>query len=772
MTDQADRQGPHSTEPLMAAYDRVSAWWRLFGLGRKSAFALAAAAAVSGLATVLTMTGWQSTPDPDPDTVLVLLYLDAVLLLLLGVVVARRMVVIWSDRRRGQAGSGLHTQLVLMFGLVAVTPAILVAIFSALFLNFGIQTWFSDRIRTALEASNAVALAYLHEHQQNIRADALIAANELNAEAPLLMLNPKIFNEYLSKQADARSLSEALVINSAGRVLARSRFSQSLEFDLVPKAMLDQAAAGAVSIITTGDDKRVRAVIRLRGFADAFLLVGRFVDPKVLDHIEKTRGAVAKYRNLEKKQGGIQITFVMIYGLVAMMLLMVSAWIGLTLAGRLSRPISSLISASERVRGGDLSVRVDETNGTDEIGNLGRSFNKMTAQLQSQQQVLVEANRMLDERRRFTETVLTGVSAGVIGLDSEGRIHLPNRSASDLLGRDLEQSAAAPLGDIVPEMADLLDSVMKRPERSHQDEIQITRDGKSHTLHVSIAAEKLGGDILGYVVTFDDVTDLLTAQRTAAWADVARRIAHEIKNPLTPIQLSAERLKRKYLDRITDDRETFSSLTDTIVRQVEDIGRMVDEFSSFARMPMASLKNENLVDICKQSVLLERNRQPEITYELNIPDLPLMLRCDRRQIGQALNNLLKNAAESITESGADSEAGNTGGRISCSISTETGKDGGKLVVLVVEDNGKGLPKEALNRLTEPYVTTREGGTGLGLAIVRKIMEDHNGDLQLEDRAEGGVRARLIFRSGGEESPENSGGQFDGIRSIGGKAHGA
>ena len=325
MTPEIDETGRQSLRPTrapMAAYMRLLAMWHIFGMGRKFAIALAAAAAASGFATVLTMTGWQSTPNPDPDTVLVLLYIDAVLLLLLGVVVARRMVMIWSDRRRGQAGSGLHTRLVLMFALVAVTPAILVAIFSALFLNFGIQTWFSDRIRTALEESNAVAIAYLHEHQQNIRADALITANDLNAEANVLIRNPVIFSNYLSKQVEVRSLSEAIVINSNGRVLARSRFSQSLEFDLVPKQTLATAESGSVAVITTANDNRVRAVVRLTNFADAFLLVGRFVDAKVLDHIEKTKGAVAKYQNLEKNQGGIQITFVMIYGLVAMMLLL------------------------------------------------------------------------------------------------------------------------------------------------------------------------------------------------------------------------------------------------------------------------------------------------------------------------------------------------------------------------------------------------------------------------------------------------------------------
>ncbi|NQU57241.1 MAG: HAMP domain-containing protein, partial [Rhodospirillales bacterium] len=609
--------------------------WQRLGLSRKLAFALAAMAAASGVATVATMTGWQNTPDPDPQIVLALLYTDAVLLLLLGVVVARRLVSIWAERRSGQAGSGLHTRLVLMFGLVAAAPAILVAIFSVVFLNFGIQTWFSDKIKTALEASHAVGISYLHEHQQNIRADVLATANDLNNEAAALMRNPRQFNAYLSRQAEIRGFQEALVIDGNGRILARSFFSQSLEFDLMPQKAMDEAAKGRIVVLSIEED-RVRAIVKLDRFVEAYFLAGRFVDPQVLSYIEKTAGAVAKYKSLEKNQEGIQITFVMIFGVVALLLLMVAVWVGLTLAGKMSRPISRLISASERVSNGELGARVEETVGTDEISSLGRAFNRMTSQLQTQQQGLIEANRQLDERMRFTETVLSGVSAGVIGLDNEGRIHLPNRSASGLLGFNLENAIGEALATVVPEFNDLLKKSKKRPDKLFSDEIIITRDGHTVILLVNVAGEKLGTETLGYVVTFDDVTELLSAQRKAAWADVARRIAHEIKNPLTPIQLSAERLKRKYLKQIVTDRETFSSCTDTIIRQVEEIGRMVDEFSSFARMPQATLKDENLSDICRQSVSLERHRHPEIDYQLETPNIPVNLHCDSRQIGQAL----------------------------------------------------------------------------------------------------------------------------------------
>ncbi len=740
----------------MAPARHASPWirarllWRRLGLSRKLAFTLAALSVASGFVTFITITGWQGRPDPDPDTVLALLYLDAVLLLLLGVVIARRLVFIWAERRRGQAGSGLHTRLVLMFGLVAAAPAILVAVFSALFLNFGIQTWFSDKVRTALDAANVVASSYLYEHQQSIRADVLATANDLNNEAATLMRNPRLFDNYLSRQAGIRGFQEALVIDGNGRVLARSVFSQSLEFDLMPDKAMKEAAKGRIVVLNIEQD-RVRAIVKLDRFVDAFFLAGRFVDPQVMEHLEKTAGAVARYKSLEKEQEGIQITFVMIFGVVALLLLMAAVWVGMTLAGQLSRPISGLIRASERVSKGELGARVQETSGTDEISALGRAFNRMTSQLQGQQQGLVEANRQLDERMRFTETVLAGVSAGVIGLDEKCRVHLSNRSASELLGCNLENTVGSPLISLLPEIAPLLEKSRKRPDRLFSDEIRLERDGHGITLLINIAGEKLGGETLGYVVTFDDVTELLSAQRKAAWADVARRIAHEIKNPLTPIQLSAERLKRKYLKQIDSDPDTFATCTDTIIRQVEEIGRMVDEFSSFARMPQASLKDEDITDICRQAVFLERNRQPEIVYELELPEQPLRLRCDSRQIGQALTNLLKNAAESVTARRAAEGPEATEGRISCTLGEARDPRRGTTVSIIIRDNGLGLPGQDRDRLTEPYVTSREGGTGLGLAIVKKIMEDHGGEIRLADNEGAGANITLLFHPPEEDA---------------------
>ena len=734
-------------------------WWRRAGLNPKLAFALAAAAVASGLATVATLTG--SSPLAfDPKTVLVLLYLDAVLLLLLGVVVAARLAKVWVERRRGLAGSRLHIRLVLLFSLVAVTPAILVAVFAAIFLNFGIQVWFSERVRTAIEESMAVATAYLHEHRQNIRADAFAMAADLNRAAPVLARNPRRFNQVLSTQASLRSLPEAMVLDSDGRVRARSRLSLSLGIDLVSRSALEQARLGEIVILTKEQDDRVRALVKLDRYVDAYLLVGRFVESEVLAHIDRAEQAAAQYKSLEKRRKSTQITFVMIFVVVALLLLLAAVWLGLTLATQLVTPISKLILAAERVREGDLSTRVDAEASADEIGTLSRAFNRMTSQLEGQREGLVAVNRQLDERRRFTETVLAGVSAGVIGLDAEGRINLPNRSASELFATDLGEVVGDPLEEVVPEMADLVSAVRLRPERLQQAEIKLTRAGRQRTLLVRVAAEHLAGAITGFVVTFDDVTELLSAQRKAAWADIARRIAHEIKNPLTPIQLSAERLKRRYLKEIKSDPKVFSTCTDTIVRQVEDIGRMVDEFSAFARMPQPAMKRENISEICRQTVFFEGNRNPGIEFAAELPEADLQLRCDTRQIGQALSNLLKNATESISARALpDNGEPLPPGRIRLIL----GAEGENLVRVAVEDNGRGLPAEHRDRLDEPYVTTRDKGTGLGLAIVKKIMEDHNGDLVMEDRTGGGARISLIFHPADETEVDAEEAEFDAMK---------
>jgi two-component system, NtrC family, nitrogen regulation sensor histidine kinase NtrY len=715
-------------------------WAGRVGLAGKLAVALAVAAIGAGFATYGALT---ATPPfgNDPNTVSLLLTLDLALLLLLGVIVARRIVALWIERRRGLAGSRLHVRVVATFSLLAVMPAIIVAAFSAIFFYVGVQSWFSERVRTAINESRAVAQAYLHEHQQVIRADALAMANDLNREAARLLTDPGRFAQVVATQAALRALTEAIVFDGSGRMLARSGLSFTLEFEPIPESALERARQGEVVLMVTDTDDRVRALVRLDRFVDTFLFVGRLVEARVLSHMESAQEAANSYAELEGKRSSLQITFTLIFVVVALLLLMAAIWIGLNFATALVAPIGSLIGAAERVRAGDMGARVPELLPEDELGTLSRAFNRMTSQLESQRRELIEANRQLDLRRRFTETVLAGVSAGVVGLDHEGRINLPNLSGAHLLGvDDPEILIGRKLVDVAPEMGELLGTIRRRPTKLMEAQVQLRRSGATRTLLVRVAAESVGNEIRGFVVTFDDVTELLSAQRKAAWADVARRIAHEIKNPLTPIQLSAERLRRKYLKEITSDPETFQMCTDTIVRQVDDIGRMVDEFSAFARMPSPVMKPQNVNELCRQAVFLQSSAHPGIKFTATLPPGALTVPCDGRQISQALTNLLQNAVDAIEGRPSPDIGTLPPGQVDLSLEVDDER-----VAIIIADNGKGLPQEERDRLTEPYVTTRTKGTGLGLAIVKKVMEDHGGELVLEDRPSGvGAQVRLVI----------------------------
>jgi two-component system, NtrC family, nitrogen regulation sensor histidine kinase NtrY len=729
---------------------RVILWARRVRLERQAAVVLLLAALASGVVTYVTIT---RSPDVglESGSVLALIILDLVLLLIFAAVVVQRLVEIWAQRRRGLAGSRLHTRLVLMFSAIAVTPTIIVAVFSYLFLSIGLQSWFSQTVQTALSESRAVAQAYLEEHQRNIGSDALSMAADINNNAIAVISGPGVLNDLIEQEVRNRSLSEAAVyevnqtISGAYvlRVLGRSALAFTLDFERPPESAFQKAKNGEVAIVS--DEDRVWALVRLDQLPGTMLYVGRPVESRVLQHIAANNQAVEQYERREGQRSAFQNGFMLSFGAFAMLLLLAAVWFGMNIATQISRRISGLVVAAERVRGGDLSARVFEVDENDEFGSLSRAFNRMTGQLESQQRELVEANRQLDLRRRFTEAVLSGVSAGVIGLDEQGLIHLPNRSASTLLGIDFDQCLGQKLAAIVPEMAPLIEAAVILPERQAEAQIRLLVRGTVTVLLVRIASERAQGETRGFVVTFDDITELLGAQRKAAWADVARRIAHEMKNPLTPIQLSAERLKRKYLEQIKTDPETFQICTDTIIRQVGDIGRMVDEFSSFARMPAPVMKRENLQEITRQASFLQRTAHPDIEFSVDMPADPVEISCDSRQISQALINLLQNAVDAIQArqvAQAGSGAAPDPGRIRVALRLRSGRP-----VLAVTDNGKGLPKEGRENLTEPYVTTRAKGTGLGLAIVKKIMEDHAGELVLADGAEGGAEVSLIFADG-------------------------
>ena len=716
---------------------RTSVGWA----ANRLAALLTVAALLAGAATYAALTEAPALGQ-DADTVTLLLTLDLVLLLALGGVVARRVTHLWAERRQGLAGSRLHVRLVALFSLLAMVPTILVAVFSSVFLYVGLESWFSDRVRTAINESLAVAQAYLHEHQQAIRADVLAMANDLNRGMAQFLPDPRLFNDIVLYQAATRGLTEAVVFDGSGRIVARAGLTFFLDIDPIPEEIVEQARRGEVVTLTNDQDDRVRALIRLDGFVDTFLFVGRLVEPRVLMHMERVQGVAREYAEIAQIRSKVQITSTAIFIIVALLILFAAVWLGLLIANQIVTPISQLIGAAEQVRAGDLSARVLEGASGDEIAVLSRAFNRMTDQLETQRDHLVDANRQLDQRRRFTEAVLSGVSAGVMGLDKEGRIHLPNRSAADLLGiDDLSQLSGRMAVEILPDLAEPLASALRRPPgRPTETQLQFRRPGQERTLLVRISAEAIiHGEAGGFVVTFDDVTELQSAQRKAAWADVAQRIAHEIKNPLTPIQLSAERLKRKYLKEISSDPQTFLMCTDTIVRQVDEIGRMVDEFSAFARMPQAVMRPLDLCGLIQQTVFLLSSAHPDTHIEPLLPQAPLMVVCDGRQIQRALTNLLKNAAEAIEGRGNKSSSK---GKITIRMILGTGG-----VTIAVEDNGRGLPESGRDRLTEPYVTTRTKGTGLGLAIVAKIMEDHGGRLTLCDHEGGGAIVTLLIPTG-------------------------
>jgi two-component system nitrogen regulation sensor histidine kinase NtrY len=698
-------------------------------------FVLAAVALVVGLSTFIIMArGSPFGLRPGIGTTLVLANLSV--LLLLGAVLAGRLTRVWVERRRGSAGSQLHVRLVLLFSGVAVAPTILVACFAVAFFHFGIQAWFNDPVRAMVAESLQVSHGYLEEHRNTIRSDALEMANDLTSAGQYLAADPSVFVSVLDNQTTLRGLTEAVIYEpNTGQIFAAAGLFVGFGVDPPPADVSRQALAGDVVVLDGGDGTRVRAVARLNATPPLLLMIGRPVDPKILGYMTRTEQAVSEYQRLDESRSWLQIAFTWIFAVVALLVLLAAGLIGLVMANQIARPIGTLINATERVRGGDLGVRVTEGQTRDELAGLSRAFNRMTGQLASQRAELMEAYSQIDGRRRFTETVLAGVSAGVIGLDERGRVELPNRAAAELLGIDLLAAIGRDIEDVVPEFAELIDAARAAPERPRTEEVRIGPSSKPRTLLVRIGAEMTSGRVNGFVVTFDDITELQLAQRKAAWADVARRIAHEIKNPLTPIQLAAERLKRRFTKEITSDPETFGQCADTIIRHVGDIGRMVDEFSAFARMPQPVIKPEDVGMVARETLVLQRTAMPRINWSSDIPPRGPVAPCDRRMMRQAITNLLRNAADAVAmREGAGA------------ITVKVGESNG-LVSVQVSDDGIGLPREDRARLTEPYVTHKPKGTGLGLAIVKKIMEDHGGQVTLDDRPDGpGTVASLLLPS--------------------------
>ncbi|MDO8287808.1 MAG: PAS domain-containing sensor histidine kinase [Parvibaculum sp.] len=725
--------------------------WRLLsrrGFSGALAVGLVIVAVFLGTFTYMTLTGL--TPlKPSRGLVISLLLANLTIVLVLFALISWRVIRIIMARVSGAAGSKLHARLVAMFSIVAVMPAIIVAVFAAVTLNRGLDAWFSERTQIIISNAQTVAEAYLSEHQHVLRGDAVAMVTDLDRDSLYLSTNPTQFQELVGTQAALRSIPDAYVINEAGRVLARASVAGTPTIGLPTPEQFAAAKAGQAILFTVDSVDQIRALVKLKTVDDAFLYVARPVDARVLDHLAQTREAVHEYENLEQRRSAFQITFALIYVAVALVTLLAAIWLGLWASNRIVDPIGKLVDAAEKIYAGDLSARVVPGDTGDELDMLSSAFNRMTSQLESQRNALIEANYQFDQRRQFTEAVLSGVSAGVFGLDNEGIINHANRAALRFF--DLEESDVVghDIAGIVPEMAGMFIEAQSHSERRARAQIVIHRGGVDRTLNIRVTREVTDSGVGGFVLTFDDITELVDAQRTSAWADVARRIAHEIKNPLTPIQLSAERLRRKYSKEILTDPEVFLQCTETIIRQVGDIGRMVDEFSSFARMPEAVIKSIEMNEIVRQAAFLQRIGHPEIEYILDLPLTSVWLDCDGRLLSQALTNILKNAAEAIRGHDADDEPqggskDGDAGRILVRLTEEP-----EFITIEVRDTGCGLPQANRTRLTEPYMTTRTKGTGLGLAIVNKVMEDHGGTLELEDVPvtddwEGGALVRLTF----------------------------
>lgn len=662
--------------------------------------------------------------EPSAEIWTVIWVATGILVLLVLALVVTEAVLLTQARIQRVPGSALQVRMVAMFALVAGIPAILVAIVATIALNQGLDQWFSERTRAMVESSRLVARSYMLEHAQVLRDDIIWVATELEQAHETFAADPSRFERVLRALAVTRSLPFTSLIDSAGNTIMRAQINVSGGYPRLPAGITNGVVEGVPTEISPGSTNLVGSIIKLRGYDDAFLFVARPVDAEVLQYMRLTDDNITEYRQYASNRLVFQITFTIMYVGLVVVLLLAALWIGIALANRFVDPIRNLMIASRRVSGGDLDVRVPVQQGRGDFRDLSNGFNRMTEQLKTQREELLMANEVNEKRRQFTEAVVEGVSAGIVGLDPFGAVTLVNARACQMLGKTEVEMMGEPMEEILPEIAPTIEKARSARRGQVRDQIQLGNETNRRIYQIQLTREGSITESKGYVLTFDDITDLESAQRTSAWADVARRIAHEIKNPLTPIQLSAERLRRRYGSKLEDDREVFDKCINTIVRQVGDIGRMVDEFSAFARMPEAAPERADLSDTIRQAVFLESVRLPEVAIVTELPDEAIYAWFDTRLVSQSLTNLIKNAVEAF-------EGLDVGSEWQPNIKVEAHYEGNHARVSV-SDNGKGWPKENRQRLLEPYMTTREKGTGLGLAIVARIIEQHGGIVELID----------------------------------------
>ncbi|MGZ5854156.1 MAG: ATP-binding protein [Xanthobacteraceae bacterium] len=692
----------------------------LFGL-----FAVGCALLSSTL-TFLVLEGF--TPIvPTANVVATLLYINGGTVLVLLAIIGRDVWRVLQARRYGRAGSRLHVQIVRLFSTMAAIPAILVAVVASVTLDRSLNQFFSVSNSLIIQTSLNVAQAYIREHAVALGDSVMNMSYELNRLRPLFDQDRERFRQVLSAQASLRRLSGVMLIDSNQNFIEKATVPVQREFLAPPRSTLASTTETEPTVALNNEANYVAAIVKLHDYDNTYLFVTKMLDPMIVSHLKDTQASVKQEEQFRDIRLRVQIIIALMYTVIALSVLLSAVWVGFNFANRLVAPIRRLITAASAVSTGNLLVQVPIGKSEGDISQLGETFNKMTQELRTQRDDIMRARDLIDSRRLFTEAVLAGASAGVIGVDANGHINILNRSAEKLIGCNEHDALGRTIAEIIPELAQMVAGVRTGAPRATQGQVSLTRGGRERTVSVRVTTEQSANSQHGYVITLDDITELVSAQRTSAWADVARRIAHEIKNPLTPIQLSAERLRRKYGNAITEDKAVFEQCTATIIRQVDDIRRMVDEFSRFARMPKAVIAAEDIADTVRQAVFLMRVGNADIDLETKIAEDPMMAHFDRRLISQGLTNVIKNATEAIAAVPPE-QLGR--GKIEVSLARE-----GDLVIIDVVDNGIGLPQENRNRLLEPYVTTREKGTGLGLAIVGKILEEHGGGIELHDAAE-------------------------------------
>ena len=664
--------------------------------------------------------------DPDETATLALIGINAVFVLLLIALIGREIHRIYMARRRGKAASRLHVRIVAMFALVAAIPAILVAVVASITLDLGLDRWFEIRTKVIINSSLSIAEAYVQENARSLQGTTLSMAFDLDQARALYNLDRTGFRNLMTQHAVGRQLAHAALIRSDGSFIMTADMPTDFSIPEPPIQAVQTAADGDPVLIEPRTRNIVGAIIQMREIPDAFLYTVRIVDAEAIRARQIVRTNSEEYRGLEANRTTTQIAFALLYLGLTLVIILSAIWTGIAVADRLVRPIRQLIGAADEVSTGNLDVQVPVRGSDGDVASLGDTFNKMILQLKSQRNELISAKDMIDERRRFSEAVLSGVSAGVIGVDPNGLVTIVNRSAQSMLEMTETDMIGQNLSAILPHIGQVFEVARSSRRKVYRDQVAFGRNGAQRTYNVQVTIEEgaSGHAETSYVVTIDDITDLVEAQRSHAWADVARRIAHEIKNPLTPIQLSAERIRRRYGKVITEDREVFDQCTDTIIRQVGDIGRMVDEFSAFARMPKPDMQILDLRETLREASFLVEVSRSDIGFERDFGSEPLHARIDARLMSQALGNVIKNAAEAIEA--AERADGRHG-----TIRIEARRDGAK-VRIDVFDNGRGFPRDNRQKLLEPYMTTRDKGTGLGLAIVKKVIEDHDGTIELLD----------------------------------------